>query len=236
VRCAELDALLSRLPACEETEFGTRTRTDCLYPSSDPVWVYVARRAEGYRVSDGGGAVRSALNHGAAGLSFFEKACKRYSVEHHGNELVAEPKSDEWLYPAIVAVSNASAMAARQALEAVAARSESGLKLAIYEHLKRTVPPASLASNYEYRGRSGHIWPIDFAVLRSELVLIKSVVQNGNSINSNYATFGDIGDAEPVRKFSVFDQELAPDSAALLHQVATLVPLQSLSAATQRLH
>lgn len=227
MNCADLDSLLTRTPLCSEVEGGVRFTTHCLYPSSDPVSVFIGERAGGYRVTDGGGAWRSAQHFGRANEGMFERACKRHSVEMAGGIILARAPNQEWLYPAAMAVANASAMAAQAALD-TSVWAEKSLNAAIYETLARHIPKHRIARNYEYRGRSGHIWPIDFAIMRSETMLVKSVSQNGNSINSNYATFGDIGDSEGVSKMSVFDGELKQDSAALLRQVASLVPLKAL--------
>ncbi len=233
MNCAELMPLLTRTPLCAETELGTQLQTTCLYPSSDPVNVYIARLRGGFRVHDGGGAMRSAILHCRNWQSALERAGRRHSVMVSDGALVARPPDEEWLYPAVLAVANASALAARYALESVQNRSESSLKDMIFEKLKRAVPESKIGKDFEYRGRSGHMWQVDFAVREEGLILVKSVVQNGNSINSNYAAFGDIGEAEEVLKFSVFEQALNPDSEALLRQVAALVPIAAL---TQMVH
>lgn len=232
--CEELLPLLTSSVRCLDTQHGAEFQTHCLYPSSDPVRVYVSRRRAGFYVHDAGGAMRSALVHGRSWQSALEQAGKRHSVAVRSGTLIAEPPHLDWLYPAVLAVSNASAMAARLAVEAPVTRSESSLRDAIYENLKRSVPASKIGREFEYRGRSGHLWTVDFAVRQESLILIKSVVQNGNSINSNYATFGDIGDQEEVHKFAVYDQSLNQDTAALLRQVAALVPLQSLTPMVQR--
>lgn len=236
MNCVDIHAIFSRNPTCVQVEGGIRLTTDCLYPSSDRVSVFVGERSSGFRVTDGGGAWRSAQRLGRANESMFEKACKRYSVNVASGIIVAEAPSHDWLNAAVVAVANASAMAAQAALEA-SIRSEKSLNSAIYDTLASIYPKHRIARNYEYRGRSGHVWPIDFAVMDQATTLIKSVSQNGNSINSNYATFGDIGDRPEVAKFSVFVDELKQDSAALLRQVATLVPYRSLGIAIeQKMH
>ena len=227
MNCAELDSLLTRIPRCVEVEGGVRYATQCLYPSSDPVHVFISQRRDGYRVTDGGGAWRNAQRIGRASESIFDAACKRYSVKAGGGIIVADAPDGDWLYPAALAVANASAMAARAALEANE-RAEKSLNSAIYETLSRHVPKHQIARNFEYRGRSGHMWPLDFAVMRTSTMLIKSVSQNGNSINSNYAAFGDIGDNPSLAKISIFEGELKQDSAALIRQVAALVPLGAL--------
>lgn len=227
MNCAELDSLLTRNPACLEVEGGVRLTTHCLYPSSDPVEVYVGRKSHGYRVTDGGGAWRNAQTIGRAADSMFESACKRHSVNSRGGIVFAETNEEEWVYAAVLAVANASVMAAQNALDSYD-RALKSLNSLIFEAISRRVPEHRIAKNYEYRGRSGHIWPIDFAVMRSQTMLIKSVSQNGNSINSNYATFGDIGESEELIKMSVFDGELKQDSASLLRQVTSLVPLKAM--------
>jgi hypothetical protein len=235
MRCDELDALLTRVPSCElSDDGGARLLTHCLYPSADPVHVYVSRWGDGFRVSDGGGAIVSALQHVRSTEGMFEKARRQYSVDERDGILVAEPVSAEWLWPAILAVANASAMAAQQAVEVAQNKSQKALKSAIFNQLSSVVPEKNIASGYEFKGRSGHLWPLDYAVLLDELILIKTVVQNGNSINSNYATFGDIGDDIGLSKFCVHDAKLKPDSTALLRQVATLMPPEAVSAMTAR--
>lgn len=234
MKCQDLLPLLAQGQQCLDTLHGAQFETQCLYPSSDPVRVFVSQTRSGFRVHDGGGAMRSAIAHGRSWQSALERAGKRHSLIVRAGTLIAEPPDMDWLYPAILAVSNGSALAARLAVEAAAARSESTLRDAIYDGLKRAVPESKIGRDFEYRGRSGHMWQVDFAVKEESLILVKAVVQNGNSINSNYATFGDIGDQEAIHKFSVFDQELNQDTAALLRQVAALVPLKSLTPMTQR--
>ncbi|MEO0690314.1 MAG: hypothetical protein AAFY51_08450 [Pseudomonadota bacterium] len=227
MKCAELSSMLTQSNDCVETDSGVRFTTHCLYPSSDPVEVFVAKNSSSFRVTDGGGAWRAAQSIGKAHDNMFEKACRRHSVTYRGGIIFAETDASEWVRAAVLAVANASMMAARHALETQERVSKS-LNSMIYESLARVVPKHYIARDFEYKGRSGHVWPIDFAVTQNEVMLIKSVSQNGNSINSNYATFGDIGEAPKLSKLSVFDGELKADSAALLRQVASLVPLRAL--------
>ena len=229
MKCSDLAPILTRSPSCVEVDGGVRLTTDCLYPSSDPVHVFVSEQLHGFRITDGGGAWASAQRAGRASESMFDRACRRYSVESHNGILVTKLLRSEvdWMRPAILAIANSSAMAARMAIETYD-RSEKSLNSEIYEIISRHIPKHRIARNYEYRGRSGHLWEIDFAVMRAETMLIKSVIQNGNSINSNYAAFGDIGDNSDVAKFSVYSDELKQDSSALLRQVAALVPLKAL--------
>ena len=50
--------------SCVETEKGSRVVTHCLYPSFEPVTVYVRKGSNSYRVHDDAGALRSIWDHG----------------------------------------------------------------------------------------------------------------------------------------------------------------------------
>ena len=198
MNCDNLLTLLENETTCLKTEYGYRLVTQCLYPSADPVSVFISQYGDGYRVTDGGGAVRSAMIHGRdqhVMASAFSKACKRHSVIDQEGMLVAEPSNDDWLYSAILAVANASAMAAQDAIEAVAEANENDLKLKIGDMLKMAVPESNIAKQYEYRGVSGNLWKIDYAVVREKILLLKAITPNRNSVNSNFSAFSDIGDA-----------------------------------------
>ena len=128
MNCEELIPLLTRILNCEDAEFCGQFLTHCLYPSSDPVFVNVSRLYNGFQVDDGGGAMRSAMGHVRTWQAALEKAGRRYSVDVRDGAIVAIPEDEEWLYPAVLAVSNASALAARLALEANQSKSENTLK------------------------------------------------------------------------------------------------------------
>lgn len=127
MNCADLDSLLTRTPSCVGVEGGVRLTTHCLYPSSDQVHVFIGERRGGYRVTDGGGAWRSAKRIGQASEKMFDHACRRYSVEAKGGVIAVEPPSSDWLYAAAIAVANASAMAARSAIDVSERAEKSGI-------------------------------------------------------------------------------------------------------------
>jgi hypothetical protein len=66
--CAEVSVALSGFSACEETSDGARVATHCLYPSFEPVLVYIIKVGNGYRIHDGRGAYESARLHGRDAL------------------------------------------------------------------------------------------------------------------------------------------------------------------------
>jgi hypothetical protein len=165
----------------------------------------------------------------------FSSACARHAVEERDGFLVAESPNAEWLWPAIVAVANASAMAARTAEMFEEQRKEDDLKGQILDGLSRAIARHRIAKDYEYRGRSHRLWRMDFAVTGATMLLVKAVRPSHNSITSSYTAFGDIGDGDTLAKFSVYDEQLAQDTTALLQQVATIVPVRSLTTMSQRI-
>ncbi len=230
--CDELDALLAPSRICEPSDNGLRVLTHCLYPSADPVYVHIAAWGDGYRVSDGGGVSRSILVHGRdehAMQAGFSEACNRHSLKLEGGTLVALAPTREWLPAAIAAVANGASMAAAIAVEHVTQRIEKGLVAKIYETISNLVPAHQIAKDYEFRGKSGKAWRIDYAVVRPSdgPLLIKAVTPHHTSISTNYTAFGDIG-PEGTERFCVFSRSLQRDDASLLRQVALLVPLSSL--------
>lgn len=229
--CDLLQSILDSRRICEQSENGAKILTQCLYPSSDPVFVHVGTWGDGYRVTDAGGAAEAALFHGkdeaavSAGLS---AARARHSLDLEGGQLVACVPNGDWLPAAVMAVANGAAHAASVAVHHVSKNNERSLASKILARLDRVVPEKMIARGYEYRGKSGKIWHVDFAITVPERpVLIKAVTPNHNSIASNYTTFGDLREQGNLR-YSVFQRRPAQDDASLLRQVAELVPLNSL--------
>lgn len=232
--CNFLHQLAAKHVDCEVTERGLRFTTHCYYPSFDRVAVYVSRFGEGFRLSDGGDAARSAFIHGRDDQAFeisLKKACVRFGVEPHEGALVAQVDSEEWLFAAILAVANGAAQAASETSSKVSARKTRELRLKIHAALSDVVPAHTIATEYTYPGRSGHNWKIDYAILKNQSpLLVKAISPDVNSINSNYTTFDDIFEAEEnyTRRFSVFEQKLKHEDQSLMLRVAELVPLASL--------
>jgi hypothetical protein len=122
IRCGEIHAALSGLVVCEETTSGARLATHCLYPSFEAVRVFVAKFGDGYKVHDDGGAYREAWLHGrddALISRIIKSEASRCRLAVSGASMVADVPSAEWLASAILTVSNASASAARKAVERI---------------------------------------------------------------------------------------------------------------------
>jgi hypothetical protein len=230
--CPNLLELLASGQACEESPFGLKVPTHCLYPSAEPVYVHVAAWGEGFRVTDGGGISRAVFVHGrdeTALRSGLSEASSRHSLQVEGGALFADVPNKDWLQAAILAVANGAALASAVALEHVGKRIEKGLSAKILEMLSRVVSPQYIAKDYEARGKSGKSWRIDYAVVQgsSEPMLVKGVSPHHTSISSNYTVFGDIGSGVSEH-LCVYQRSLQRDDTALLRQVATLVPVGSL--------
>lgn len=233
MNCDQLRAILDDRSKCQHTDIGTKFTTHCLYPSFERVDVFISPMGDAYRVTDGGGAMRSVLQHGkdmSVMGGVLQKAAKAHMVDQIEGMLLCKPPSQEWLYSAILAVANASAMAANLGLDAVVAADENELKQRIFETLTSVIPPANVARQYEFRGDSGNLWKLDFAVVREKILLVKAVSPHRNSVNANYATFSDIGDAPNLVRYSVFDRSLKSEDRSLIGRVAQLVPFASVAA------
>jgi hypothetical protein len=242
--CEALQLLLAGRQACERSEYGLRIATQCLYPSASQVFVHVVDWKDGFRVTDAGGAADCASFHGrdqgaiSAGLN---QASARFSLAVEDDNLVAFVPSIDWLPAAIMAVANGAAHAATVAVEHITKATEQSLKAKIRDILERSAPDRFIARDFEYVGKSGKVWHVDYALtIPSKPILMKAVTPHHNSVASNYTTFGDVGRVENVR-YCVFKRRPENEDSALLRQVAELMPINALadhisSAIGTRLH
>lgn len=237
IDCTQLQELLKFRYSCEPSALGLKILTDCLYPSSDPVYVHIAQIGDGFRVTDGGGILESVINHGRNDKSLMDgltTASRRHSVQIENGSLFAEVPSIDWLQSAVLAIANASALAANLAVEQTTKSVERGLGKRIYSALETVFQPNEIAREYEFVGRSGKTWKIDFAIPKLDRpILIRSVTPHHNSISSNYTSFGDIG-IDETRRICVFQKSLDHDDASLIRQVADLVPLSALEISARK--
>jgi hypothetical protein len=236
--CDEVSSALSGFSVCEDTPDGARIATHCLYPSFEPVYIYVSKLGDGYRVHDGRGAFEAACLHGrdrAIATSALSHESAHYHLEISDCSLVANVPSFEWLEAAILSVANASALAANRAVARAVAAAEKELRERIGDSLAHTVGAANLQKNYVARGKSGKEYAFDFAVrLGPEFgLLINGVAPHPTSVATNYVAFADAG-GDQSHKFVVYDRQLDTGDVALLEQVASIVPLSSLAAGTRK--
>ena len=239
--CEDLRIALGSSNLCVETDDGARVTTHCLYPSFEPVTVFVVRMGELYRVHDGGGAERAAWTHGRdehlIGRMLARHAA-RYQLKVVDGVLLADAQSLEWLLSAVLAVANASAGAACAIVDRARAAGESVLRDQVYEVLSRTFDTSLVAREFPFIGRSGKEHRFEFAVResREHLLLIDTVVPHHVSVSAKYVAFADtrLEGGNGISRFAVYDRPLDAGDAALLHQVADLVPIRSLELGVKR--
>lgn len=231
MNCAELLSILASHHRCEATVDGLKISTHCLYPSADAVFVHISKFGAQFRVSDGGDLVRIALVHGRETKALdkpLQQASDFHCVRYATGMLYADVSDIDWLPAAIIAVANAAAMTAALVVESSHRRIERTMSTRIYKALSNAVPAQDIAKDYEFVGRSGKHWHVDFAVpSREKPILIKAVTPHHVSISSNYTAFGDIG-GEATQRYCIFNQRLEPIDSTLLRQVATLAPISAL--------
>ena len=239
--CDQITAALAELSGCAVTTEGSCITTQCLYPSFDPVHVYVVGFGEGFRVHDGGGAARSGWDHGKES-SAVRRALARQAVFHQikvvEDALVSEVPTIDWLAPAILSVANASATAAFAVVDRSAPNSDDGLKERVFEILSGAAPVRNVARNFEMTGKSGkrHLFDFGLRLTGDEWLLIDTISPHHVSISSKYVAFADTKNQSDMisRRFAVYDKELETDDATLIQQVADLVPLRGLSGGIKR--
>ncbi len=239
--CKEVQAALGPLHRCVVTADGARVTTHCLYPSFDPVVVFVARVGDAYRVHDGGGAERTAWTHGREEHligKMLARHAARYQISVVEGALVAEARGPDWLLPAILAVANASASAANAIVERSRAAGESALRDKVDHVLSKAFDAAVVVREFPFTGRSGKEHRFDFAIRPSHehLLLIDTVVPHHVSVAAKYVAFADtrFDRGNGIERFAVYDRALSPDDASLLQQVADLVPFHSLEPGIKR--
>ena len=239
--CKDVQAALGPLQTCVETSDGARVTTQCLYPSFDPVSVFVARIGDVYRVHDGGGAERAAWTHGRDEQQIrrvLTRHAARYHIKVIDGVLEAEAPGGEWLLSAILAVANASANAANAILEQSVAAGESALREKVYGVLAKAFDPKLVTREFRFIGRSGKEHRFDFAIRgrHENLLLIDTVLPHHVSVSAKYVAFSDaqVDRSKEVGRFAVYDRPLDRGDASLLQQVADLVPFRSLEPGLKR--
>jgi hypothetical protein len=232
--CDDIRAALKAFEGCTETPDGFRVQTHCVYPSFDPVHVFAMRFGAGYRVHDGGGAVRAAWTHGRderAYRKIMERNALRFGVPFVANTYAVTVPTTDWLGSALIAVANTSSAAAIETIEHISTATEIALEQRIFDVLTEVVPRSSLGREITIRGKSGKSYNFDFVIQNDyRTTLIDAVSPHHVSIASKFVAFSDAPATidRSTAKYAVFDRELDPPDSALLQQVADLVPFAAL--------
>ena len=212
--------------ACKETENGARIRTTCVFPSFEPVFVYVAKLGEGFVVHDAGETVAVIMAHGQDGDAAKRvicSECKRYDVAFGERRISLKIDASEWLETAIVAVANTAAAAARNALKDNRKKTERDLADVIYELLEPRLAKGMVTKGFPYLGESGRRYRFDLAVQgKDHLTLIETVTPHAISVNSKYVALADVPSEAAVRKIVAHNNDLSQEDILLLQNVATV--------------
>jgi hypothetical protein len=217
---------------------GSRLTTHCVYPSFDPVHVFVAKVGDGFKVHDGGGAYKSAWLHGRDDLLIkrtLDAECKRFHANRIETAIEVRVEGSDWLPSAILSVANASSFAAHAAVARIAASAEKAIVDEVEAVATRMFGASHVAREVDLRGINGGKRRFDILVRRSrdDVLLLNGVAPHHNSVSSKYVSFADT-DVPRENKFAVHDRPLDTDDVALLTQVAVIVPLATLMNSSER--
>jgi hypothetical protein len=238
MHCDDIRAIMDSLHLCEETEFGLRVRTHCLYPSFSPVDVFVAKIGDSFRIHDGASAAREAWLHGRDHVLIsgcLKREAENYRLKVLDGSMVADAHNEEWLASAILSVANASAAAANSAVARLSAAAEESLVERIADALSRSFNKDKIVREFPLRGKSGKEHRFDFALLDHgrEQIIIDAISPHHTSISAKYVSFAD-ADGPSIHKFAVYDKPLLRDDVSLMQQVAEIVPLGALVEGSRR--
>lgn len=232
--CEAISLAMSGFDVCEPTLDGARVATHCLYPSFESVHVYVVKEGDYFTVHDGGGAYRSAWEHGrdekVIGHEIHKQACRHHLLDD-GKSLIVRDVHSEWLRSAILAVANASAAAANAAVERAVAAADEALVSKIDRKLTGMFAPNRIARQFSMKGMSGGDRHFDFAIrgIEGYDLLINGVTSFHASYNAKYVAFSDV-EIDIENRIAVREEPLRTDVQALMQRVATIVPLTALAA------
>lgn len=240
--CLSLRNLTSRLDGCVEGDDGNVFKTHCLYPSFSPVFVTITGWGDGFRVSDGGGATENVIRQGLNPQSLtsaLKAAQNKYHLIETDGVLSLKVDSSDWLENAILAVSNASAMAANLAYAHVEQKNAKDIVPEIILALSEFAKPSQIATDYLVRGYSGKERKFDVAVIGQRNLLFKAITPYAGSVNSAYVAFSDglreDGPSHPNSiGYGVFKDKLSSEDVTLLSDVVTLAPISSLATVAKR--
>ena len=221
--CDIILASTSSLWACKETENGARIRTTCVFPSFEPVFVYVAKLGDGFVVHDAGETVAVIMANGQDGdpaKRVIRSECKRYDVAFGERQISLKIDAAEWLETAIVAVANTAAAAARNALKDNSKRAERNLADVIFQLLEPKLAKGTITKSFPYLGESGRRYKFDLAVQwKDHLTLIETVTPHAISVNSKYVALADVP-PESAKKIVAHNNDLSQEDILLLQNVA----------------
>lgn len=216
----------AKLWSCKETENGARIRTTCVFPSFEPVFVYIVKYGDGFVVHDAGETMGVILSHGQDGdvaKRFIRAECKRYGLALENRRISLKIDALEWLETAIVSVANTASTAARLAIVETNKKADRELADVLFELLEPKLAKGTLAKDFPFQGASGRKYKFDLAIqAKGKLTLIQAVRPSPISVNSKYVALSDVPTEDPIQKIAAHNNDLAIEDILLLQNVATV--------------
>ena len=232
--CGWLNEALISMAACKPDDQGVSIATHCLYPSFDPVRVHVSKIISGYHIHDCGGVLTSAWDHGidaAAAIKVVRRFAVMNNLHSSNGQLHIDIPDESWLVSAVLTVANTSATAAANLLDRSHV-TEQSLAERVAEIIIGQVPKTRFVKEFEKRGRSGKIYQFPFAIRNASQnwICIDSFTAHPVSVAAKYVSFSDTRDNMDLRSgIAIYEDMLDDGDAALLGQVADLLPFASLA-------
>lgn len=229
--CAVIESLSKRYEVCEQTADGLRLPTQCMYPSFEPVEVFVLRHGDGYIVHDNANAGRLAWTYGIDDRAFavpVKKAASEFGCDVELGKIICKIESFDWLWSAIIGVANASSDAARAAVGNARAPKEVGIIQRARAVVDKSVAGVETRLQYPLHGASGKVHKFDMAVLgKGSIAVVEAVVAHPGSVAAKYLALSDTPSQPNLHKFAIYDSDLTQEDKALISNVADLVTLDA---------
>ncbi|RWM26878.1 hypothetical protein [Mesorhizobium sp.] len=210
---------------------GAMVVTPLLYPGGARAVVRINETAEGFFVSDGGGAKREADLMGGRGLftRIARATAARFAVRFDSDLIFDLEVPREALVTAAIAVANASKTAVEQTAERLSERHANSQRERLSERLTAAFPAADISYDARVKGASAQ-WTFD-AVLKDHdrTVAFDIVLPHANAVHaavSKFLDLRDLGEDAPARIAVVTDEKATP-LIPLLGRTARIINIAS---------
>ncbi|MGJ8623987.1 MAG: hypothetical protein ACSHW1_14605 [Yoonia sp.] len=224
---------MGKFASCEAKPDGLFVTTNCLYPSFEPVGVYIVGYGEGFIIHDNADAARLSWMYGTEERSFKRIAAHSaltFGCQAKGTQIQCEVVSADWLWSGVATVANASADAARTAVGKYRLAKETNLVARTKAIFDRASWKPNTKLDYPFPGSSGKTHIFDLAVLSGgATALIDAVTPHHNSIAAKYLAFSDTSSQPGVYKYALYEGELSAEDKSLLSNVADLVSYEAIA-------
>lgn len=237
MKCDTIVSILSNLQ-CHETAEGACVLTHCLYPNFEQVAVYVQSHLDGFLVHDGGVGFDFAFMEGrnpTALKTHMREFASMYGVDSDDHRIFGRALTPEWLPNVVMAVANASSTAVNALLSARVEQDDREFREQTYEALRDAFTSDNVIRRIKRRGRTGRLYSFAFGVsFRDHVAIVDTVTPSPISVSARFTSFSAVGARSLGGAFLTYNKPLAGADAALLSEVADVVPLQALIASIER--